>query len=161
MNKKQQILYVIRSAELVFPTFNRQIINSDDVGSLRLGVELAKILLRTEFELDDWTANRAASKAWHKAYFAYENEVAYTLVHRNSEEWALREAQAIRQVYAYYASKAACQAYIACQLDVVHPDGRADIVYSAIIRAVQLTRSRGRVSWKPILEIGINILKGK
>ena len=26
MNKKQQILYVIRCAELVFPTFNRQII---------------------------------------------------------------------------------------------------------------------------------------
>lgn len=161
MNKKQQILYVIRCAELVFPTFNRQIINSDDVGSVMLGVKLAKILLRKEFELDDWTASEAASKAWRKAYFAYENDAAYSLVGRNNEEWALREASAIRQVYAYHASKAACQAYIACQLDVVHPDCMADEAYSAIIRAAQLTRSKGRVSWKQILQIGINILQGK
>ena len=161
MNKKQQILYVIRCAELVFPTFNRQIINSDDVGSVWVGVKLAKILLREEFELDDWTASEAASKAWRKAYFAYENDAAYSLVGRNNEEWALREAQTIRQVYALHASKAACQTYIACELDVVHSDGMADKAYSAIIRAAQITRSKGRVSWKKISEIGINILKGK
>ena len=160
MNKKQQIFYVTRCSELIFPIFKEKSYNSN-IGSFRLGLKLAKILLRQDFDPDDWEASKAASKAFDEAYFAYGNDAAYSLVGRSNEEWALREAEAIRHVYALHASKAACQAYIVCQLDETHRDCRTDIVYSAIIRAVQLTRSKGRVRWKQILQLGINILKGE
>lgn len=136
MDRQQQLQYAIACAELALPIFEKNYSNDKrHANKPRLAIEAAKTVLLDDSEENKEAAKEAALAAYYSvAFIADAFEVA---------AWA-----------AAYAARAA--AYYGT------PDVADYVTWAAEASAESTTiRAAHQIDWKPILEIGINILKKK